>query len=78
MVSVYKKLISYAKEKKQLLFITIVFSVLAAVFQVSAFYYLFKLLEDLILLSDVSGAKRARRLLLRGLWHAGEFCISCP
>ena len=71
MVSVYKKLISYAKEKKQLLFITIVFSVLAAVFQVSAFYYLFKLLENLILLSDVSGAKRAALIIAGSLACGG-------
>lgn len=71
MVSVYKKLISYAEEKKQLLFITIVFSVLAAVFQVSAFYYLFKLLENLILLSDVSGAKRAALIIAGSLACGG-------
>lgn len=71
MVSVYKKLISYAEEKKQLLFITIVFSVLAAVLQVSAFYYLFKLLENLILLSDVSGAKRAALIIAGALACGG-------
>ncbi len=77
MVSVYKKLISYAKEKQHLLFMTVVFSVLAAALQVSAFYYLFKLLENLILLSNMSGAKRSA-LTIAELWQAGGFCISCP
>lgn len=71
MVSVYKKLISYAKEKKQLLFITVAFSILAAVLQVSAFYYLFKLLEDLILLSNMSGAKSSALIIAGALASGG-------
>ena len=71
MVTVYKNLISYAEEKKQLLFITVAFSILAAVFQVSAFYYLFKLLEDLILLSD--GRRKSSALIIAGALACGEF-----
>jgi|BioPla2DNA2_1021312.scaffolds.fasta_scaffold12669_2 ATP-binding cassette subfamily B protein IrtA len=71
MVTVYKKLISYAEEKKQLLFITVAFSILAAVFQVSAFYYLFKLLEDLILLSNMGGAKSSALIIAGALACGG-------
>lgn len=58
MGNVYKKLISYGKEKKHFLFLTIVFSVFAAFLQVLAFYHLYKLLENVILLDDMSNAKR--------------------
>ncbi len=58
MVKVYKKLISYGKEKQHFLFLTIVFSVLAAFLQVVAFYYLFKFLENIMLLDNMSDAKR--------------------
>jgi ATP-binding cassette subfamily B protein len=57
MVNVYKKLISYAKEKKRFLFMTIVFSVFAAVMQVTAFYHLYKLLENIILIDSMKDAK---------------------
>lgn len=57
MVNVYKKLISYAKEKKHFLFMTIVFSVFAAVMQVTAFYHLYKLLENIILIDSMKDAK---------------------
>ncbi|MGI6349730.1 MAG: ABC transporter ATP-binding protein [Eubacteriaceae bacterium] len=58
MLKVYKKLISYGKEKQHFLFLTIVFSVLAAFLQVVAFYYLFKFLENIMLLDNMSDAKR--------------------
>lgn len=58
MLKVYKKLISYGKEKQHFLFMTIVFSILAAFLQVTAFYYLFKFLENIILLDNMSDAKR--------------------
>lgn len=54
MINVYKKIISYAKEKQHLLFITIVFSISAAVLQVLAFFNLYKLLENLILLGNAN------------------------
>lgn len=56
MIDVYKKLISYAKEKQVLLYLTIVFSIVAAVFQVLAFYYLYKLLGNILLFNDMSNA----------------------
>ncbi|MDI9471514.1 MAG: ABC transporter ATP-binding protein [Tissierellia bacterium] len=58
MVNVYKKLISYAKEKRHFLFMTIIFSILAAIVQVSAFYYLFQLLENVIVQVNMNGAKK--------------------
>ncbi len=58
MIGVYKKLISFGKEKKHFLFITIVFSVLAAALQVLAFYYLYRLLENTIVLNNMTDAKR--------------------
>lgn len=58
MVGVYRKLISYGKEKKHFLFMTIVFSVIAAALQVSAFYYLYKLLENTIMFNSISDVKR--------------------
>lgn len=54
MINVYKKIISYAREKQHLLFITIVFSISAAVLQVLAFFNLYKLLENLILLGNAN------------------------
>ena len=58
MLDVYKKLISYGREKRHFLFMTIAFSVLAAFLQVSAFFHLFRLLENIILLDNMSDAKR--------------------
>lgn len=58
MVSIYKKLISYANEKRHFLFMTIMFSVLAAIVQVSAFYYLFQLLENVIVQGNMNSAKK--------------------
>ncbi len=49
MIDVYKKLISYTREKRHLLFMTIAFSLTAAIAQVAAFYCLYKLLESVIL-----------------------------
>lgn len=70
MVDVYKKLLSYGSEKKRFLFLTILFSILAAALQVLAFYYLYKLLENIILLDDLkNGARYA--LLFAGLLAAG-------
>ncbi|MGI6237828.1 MAG: ABC transporter transmembrane domain-containing protein [Candidatus Excrementavichristensenella sp.] len=71
MVSVYKKLISYGKEKKHLLFMTIVSSVLAAFLQVFAFFHLFRLLENLILLDSMSGAKRSALIIAGALAIGG-------
>ncbi|NLY09618.1 MAG: ABC transporter ATP-binding protein [Tissierellia bacterium] len=58
MISVYKKLISYAREKRHYIFITIVFSVAAAFLQVVAFYYIYKLLENVIIFNHMENAKR--------------------
>lgn len=71
MLVVYKKLISYAKEKQHLLFMTIVFSVLAAFLQVFAFFHLFRLLENLILLDSMSGAKRSALIIAGALAIGG-------
>ncbi len=43
MFRVYKKLISYAPEKKYLLFLTVLFSAGAALLQIYAFYNLYGL-----------------------------------
>ena len=70
MVDVYKKLLSYGSEKKRFLFLTILFSILAAALQVLAFYYLYKLLENIILLDDLKDGARSA-LLFAGLLAAG-------
>lgn len=70
MVNVYKKLISYAKEKKHFLFMTIVFSVFAAVMQVTAFYHLYKLLENIILINSMKDA-RSYAFLIAGFLACG-------
>lgn len=70
MVDVYKKLLSYGSEKKRFLFLTILFSILAAALQVLAFYYLYKLLENIILLDDLKNGARSA-LLFAGLLAAG-------
>ncbi len=70
MVNVYKKLISYAKEKKHFLFMTIVFSVFAAVMQVTAFYHLYKLLENIILIDSMKDA-RSYAFLIAGFLACG-------
>lgn len=70
MINVYKKLLSYAKEKQHFLFMTIVFSVLAAFLQVSGFYYLFRLLEHIILLDEMSNVKRYA-LMIAGVLAGG-------
>ncbi|HHX13620.1 MAG TPA: ABC transporter ATP-binding protein [Clostridiales bacterium] len=77
MVAIYKKLISYAKEKQHFLFLTIVFSILAAVLQVAAFYYLYKLLENIILLDSMNSAKRYA-FMIAGLLAGGGllYCLS--
>jgi ATP-binding cassette subfamily B protein IrtA len=69
-VDVYKKLLSYGSEKKRFLFLTILFSILAAALQVLAFYYLYKLLENIILLDDLKNGARSA-LLFAGLLAAG-------
>lgn len=56
MFNVYKKLISYAPEKKYLLFFTIFFSVVSAVLQIYAFYYLYEFLNKLITEGNSQGA----------------------
>ena len=71
MASVYKKLISYAKEKRHLLFMTIASSVLAAFLQVFAFFHLFRLLENLILSDNMSGAKRSALIIAGALAIGG-------
>lgn len=70
MINVYKKLLSYAKEKQHFLFMTVVFSVLAAFLQVSGFYYLFRLLEHIILLDEMSNVKRYA-LMIAGVLAGG-------
>lgn len=70
MIKVYKKLISYGKEKQHFLFMTIAFSVLAAFLQVAAFFHLFRLLENLILTGNMSDAKRYA-LTIAGLLAIG-------
>lgn len=62
MLSVYKKLISYAPEKKHLLFFTVFFSMLSAFLQIAAFYYLYEFLKNLIV--DGSGQSAFERALL--------------
>lgn len=57
MINVYKKLISYAKEKQHLLYITILFSALGAMCQVWAFYNLYKLLYNVLLQNHLDNAK---------------------
>jgi len=77
MGDVYKKLISYGKEKKHFLLITIVFSVVAAFLQVLAFYHLYKLLENIILLDRMSDAKRYAFIIAGFLAGGGLlYCIS--
>lgn len=56
MLKVYKKLISYAPEKKYLLFFTILFSVASTVLQIFAFYYLYEFLRKLIIDGNLKGA----------------------
>lgn len=77
MVAIYKKLISYAKEKQHFLFLTIVFSILAAVLQVAAFYYLYKLLENIIMFVSMNSAKRYA-FMIAGLLASGGllYCLS--
>lgn len=56
MLKIYKKLISYAPEKKYLLFFTVIFSVVSAVMQSCAFYYLYEFLNKLITEGNYEGA----------------------
>ncbi|NLL92360.1 MAG: ABC transporter ATP-binding protein, partial [Ruminococcaceae bacterium] len=70
MAAVYKKLISYGKEKRHFLYMTIVFSVLAAFLQVAAFFHLFRLLENIILTGNMSDAKRYA-LMIAGFLAGG-------
>ena len=53
MIKIYKKLISYAPEKKYLLIMTIIFSVGSAIFQIFSFYYLHKFLLKIISNSEM-------------------------
>ena len=53
MIKIYKKLISYAPEKKYLLVMTIIFSVSSALFQIFSFYYLNKFLLKIISNSEM-------------------------
>ena len=70
MISVYKKLISYANEKKHYLVFTVFFSIVAAIMQVLAFYYIFKLLENVVVLNNASESKKIA-LLISGLVACG-------
>lgn len=65
MFRVYKKLISYAPEKKYLLFLTVLFSAGAALLQIYAFYNLYGFLNRLILEGNQEGATQS------ALWIAG-------
>lgn len=76
MLSVYKKLISYAPEKKHLLFFTVFFSMLSAFLQIAAFYYLYEFLKNLIV--DGSGQSAFERaLLVSVLFFVGGFSYFC-
>ena len=70
MISVYKKLISYANEKKHYLVFTVFFSIVAAIMQVLAFYYIFKLLENVVVLNNASESKKIA-LVISGLFACG-------
>lgn len=57
MLKVYKKLIGYAREKKHLLFLTIIFSLGAALLQITSFYYIYQFLIKVLIEEDLQGAK---------------------
>lgn len=70
MLKVYGKLIGYAPEKKHLLLFTVFFSALSAVLQIVAFYYVYGFLRNLIVLSNMDGAK-SYALIIAGLLSCG-------
>lgn len=81
MLDVYKKLISYAPEKKYLLFFTVIFSVVSVILQVVAFYYLYEFLEKLIIVGNVHGLsfyafRIAILMILGGLFYFFSLSLS--
>lgn len=76
MLQVYKKLISYVPEKRQLLYFTIFFSVLSAFLQMSAYYYLYQFLSALI----IEGSRASildRAIIVALLFFGGGLCYFC-
>ncbi|MDY3052247.1 MAG: ABC transporter ATP-binding protein [Ndongobacter sp.] len=72
-MEVYKKLISYAREKRHFLFLTILFSVSAAILQIAAFYCLYRLLENIILLDRANDAAKYA-FMIAGFLASGGLC----
>ncbi|MDD6920202.1 MAG: ABC transporter ATP-binding protein [Eubacteriales bacterium] len=69
-MNIYKKLISYAKEKRYCIFITIIFSAFAAVMQVLAFYCLYRLIENIVVFDNV-GDMKTYAFMIGGFLAAG-------
>ncbi len=81
MINVYKKLISYAREKSHFVFFTVIFSIVSALLQIAAFYYLYLLLENIIIYSNMYDAKQyafkiAGCLAIGGLFYFCSLMIS--